>query len=61
MPWAVEAVEDCVSNVRPCYRSCAGAALWPTERGGRLQNREIEDRFAEYRDALGLDGDLVPH
>ncbi|CAM5336388.1 Tyr recombinase domain-containing protein OS=Streptomyces griseomycini OX=66895 GN=FHS37_003530 PE=4 SV=1 [Streptomyces griseomycini] len=61
MPWAVEAVDDYVTNIRPRYRAAAGAALWPTERGGRLQSREIEDRFAEYRDALGLDSDLVPH
>ncbi|MCX5239048.1 site-specific integrase [Streptomyces prunicolor] len=61
MPWAVEAVEDYVTNVRPRYRRCAGATLWPTERGGRLQSREIEDRFADYRDTLGLDCDLVPH
>ncbi|MEU7330162.1 tyrosine-type recombinase/integrase [Streptomyces parvus] len=27
----------------------------------RLQSREIEERFAEYREALGLDSDLVPH
>ncbi|MFF0125788.1 tyrosine-type recombinase/integrase [Streptomyces mirabilis] len=61
MPWAVEAVDDYVTNIRPRYRTCASPALWPTERGGRLQSREIEERFAEYRDALGLDGDLVPH
>ncbi|MEU3071539.1 tyrosine-type recombinase/integrase [Streptomyces sp. NPDC006906] len=61
MPWAVEAVDDYVTNIRPRYRAVAGAALWPTERGGRLQSREIEERFAEYREALGLDSDLVPH
>ena len=62
MPWAVEAVEDYVVNVRPRYaRSARKQALWLTERGGRLQARDIEDRFATYRDALGLDGELVPH
>ncbi|MFB7938010.1 tyrosine-type recombinase/integrase [Streptomyces sp. NPDC056049] len=61
MPWAVDAVDDYVTNIRPRYRTSAGPALWLTERGGRLQGREIEDRFAEYRDALGLDSDLVPH
>ncbi|MFJ1545201.1 tyrosine-type recombinase/integrase [Streptomyces sp. NPDC088246] len=62
MPWAVEAVADYVANARPRYaKSADHAALWLTERGGRLQPREIEDRFASYRDALGLDGDLVPH
>ncbi|WP_444468378.1 tyrosine-type recombinase/integrase (plasmid) [Streptomyces rochei] len=62
MPWAAEAVADYVTNVRPRYAaSDASPALWLTERGGRLQAREIEDRFADYRDALGLDKDLVPH
>ncbi|MCX5014935.1 tyrosine-type recombinase/integrase [Streptomyces sp. NBC_00555] len=62
MPWAAEAVEDYLANVRPRYRASEeSAALWLTERGGRLQVREIEGRFAEYRDALGMDRNLVPH
>jgi site-specific recombinase XerD len=61
MPWAVEAVEDYLVNVRPRYQARNPVALWPTERGGRLRTREIDDRFAEYRDAIGLDKDLVPH
>ncbi|WTH58110.1 tyrosine-type recombinase/integrase [Streptomyces sp. NBC_01547] len=62
MPWAVEAVEDYVRHVRPRYGGAeSSAALWLTERGGRVQPREIEDRFASYRDELGLDRDLVPH
>ncbi|TXS19650.1 tyrosine-type recombinase/integrase [Streptomyces sp. wa22] len=62
MPWAVEAVEDYVINARSRYAAAVGqSALWLTERGGRLQPREIEDRFAAYRDALGLDRALVPH
>lgn len=60
MPWAVEAVEDYVVNIRPRFGK-AGTMLWPTERGGRLRPREIEDRFAAYRDALGLAKELTPH
>lgn len=61
-PWAVEAVADYVANARPRYAKAAEQpALWLTERGGRLQPREIEDRFSPYRDALGPDGDPVPH
>jgi site-specific recombinase XerD len=60
MPWAVDAVEDYVVNIRPRYGVDA-PVLWPTERGGRVQPREIEDRFAQYRDALGLDKNLTPH
>jgi integrase/recombinase XerC len=61
MPWAVEVVEDYVVNIHPRYGVEGSAALWPTERGGRLQPREIEDRFAQYRDALRLDKSLTPH
>jgi site-specific recombinase XerD len=61
MPWAVEAVEDYVLNIRPRFGFPDVPALWVTERGNRLQPREIESRFAEYRDALGLPGELVPH
>jgi integrase/recombinase XerC len=62
MPWAVEAVEDYLDNVRPLYQTAGETpALWLTERGARLQPREIPDRFAEYRDDLGLDKALTPH
>ncbi|MDA5286939.1 hypothetical protein [Streptomyces sp. Isolate_45] len=45
---AVEAAEDYLVNLRPRYRAADGPDLWLTERGSRLQPREIEDR-------LGLD------
>ncbi|MFE7779376.1 hypothetical protein ACFU5O_37060 [Streptomyces sp. NPDC057445] len=54
-------MEDYLLNLRPRYRASDRPALWLTERGGRLQPREIEDRFAEYRDALGMGEDLTPH
>jgi len=52
MPWAVEAVQDYVVNIRPRYGFADRPALWLTERGGRLRPRQIEERFAAYRDAL---------
>ncbi|CAL9677635.1 Tyrosine recombinase XerC (plasmid) [Actinosynnema sp. ALI-1.44] len=61
MPWAAEAVEDYLVNVRPLLGHPDRPALWITERGGRLRPREIEERFADYRDALGMDPDLTPH
>jgi len=61
MPWAVEALEDYVVNIRPRFTDHGDGALFLTERGGRLQPREIDARFAEYRDALGLPRALVPH
>ncbi|MFE2026839.1 tyrosine-type recombinase/integrase [Streptomyces hygroscopicus] len=62
MPWAVESLEDYLVNIRPRFQHHPNRkAVWLTERGGRLQPREIETRFAAYRDALGLDKELVPH
>jgi site-specific recombinase XerD len=61
MPWAVEAVEDYLVNIRPRFGLTDHPALWVTERGRRLQRRYIEDRFAVYRDALGLEQGLSPH
>jgi site-specific recombinase XerD len=61
MPWAVEAVEDYLVNIRPRFGFDDHPALWVTERGGRLQPRHIEERFAAYRDALGMDQALSPH
>jgi integrase/recombinase XerC len=61
MPWAVEALEEYLAEVRPCYAPGARAALWFTERGSRISLRHVNDRFAAYRDALGLPTELSPH
>ena len=56
-----DAVTDYVENVRPRFGSAEHAALWVTERGGRIKPAEINARFVAYRDALGLPKALVPH
>jgi site-specific recombinase XerD len=61
MGWAVEAVADYVSNVRPRFGCADHPALWVTERGGRIKPAEINARFVAYRDALGLCRELTPH
>lgn len=61
MPWAVEAVEDYLVNIRPRLGLPEHPALWITERGRRVRPREVESRFARYRDDLGLDTALTPH
>lgn len=61
MPWCVEVVEDYIANIRPRFGFTDHPALWLTERGGRLKPREINSRFEDYRDALGLPKELVPH
>jgi site-specific recombinase XerC len=60
MPWAAKALAQYISQVRPCYEaSCP--ALWLTERGGRISPRQIDDRFAQWRAAAGLPGELSVH
>jgi integrase/recombinase XerD len=59
--WAVAAVEDYIDNVWPLMRAQGSDALWLSERGTRLRTRELSERFATYRDALGLDTVLSPH
>jgi len=61
MPWAVEALEDYLTNIRPRFGFDEHPAMWVTERGGRVRKREIEDRFATYRDAMRLPKLHVPH
>ena len=61
MGWAVEAVADYVENIRPRFGCTDHAAMWVTERGGRIKPAEINARFVTYRDALGLPAALVPH
>lgn len=59
--WAVTAVKDYVENVWPLMRAETSNALWLSERGTRLRTRELSERFARYRDELGLDAGLSPH
>lgn len=61
MPWAAEAVAEYVAEVRPCYGVDAHPALWLTERGGRIALRHVNERFADYREAVGLPAELGPH
>lgn len=61
MPWAAESLRDYVENVLPLMRVSSSSGLWFSERSGRLSARSLSDRFALYRDELGLDSALSPH
>lgn len=61
MPWAVEALQEYLEQVRPRFVGAEPAALWPTERGGRISTRSVDDRFALYRAATGLPVELSVH
>jgi site-specific recombinase XerD len=60
MPWAAEALEQYLGEVRPLY-SPPGTVLWPTERCGRISGRQVDDRFAQFRRLAGLPEQLTVH
>lgn len=59
--WSVEVIEQYVEEVRPLYGPEGHQALWLSERGVRLASEQVSERFAEYRDELGLPEELTPH
>ena len=59
MAWSVEVMAEYLALVRPAYGSHPG--LWVTERGGRVSVDHLTNRFAEYREELGLPPELSPH
>ncbi|WP_083887875.1 tyrosine-type recombinase/integrase [Nocardia asiatica] len=61
MPWIVPVIDDYLVNIRPRFGIPEHPAIWLTERGGRVRPADINDRFAQYRDALGLPAELTPH
>jgi len=62
MPWAVEALDQYVTEVRPLHGDAArGPALWLSERGARISPRRVDERFAVWRAAAGLPAELSVH
>lgn len=59
--WAVEIVEEYLTEIRPLYDFEGLAAMWPTERGGRAADANIGKMFANLRDQAGLPRELGPH
>lgn len=61
-PWSVTVVEQWLSGYRDLFPTAErSSSLWPTERGARLSLGALGDRFAGYRDQLGLPGELGLH
>jgi integrase/recombinase XerC len=61
MPWAAEALAQYIDDVRPRYGIGSHPALWLTERGDRISPRSVDERFAAWREAAGLPGELSVH
>jgi len=61
MPWTAEALAQYLQDVRPRCGAPSHPALWLTERGGRISARSVDKRFAAWRAAAGLPGELSVH
>jgi integrase len=62
-PWAVATVRYYVQHIRPLFyldRPDDGV-MFPTERGGEISGRSVNDRFAHWRTLTGLPDYLCPH
>jgi site-specific recombinase XerD len=61
MDWAVDLLQQWMTDIRPQFGPAAHPAMWVTERRGRLSRRSINEAFTEARDAAGLSADLDLH
>jgi integrase/recombinase XerC len=59
--WAVDALRQYVEEVRDGFDPGEHPALWMTERRSRVSVRQVNTRFASYRDAAGLPAELDLH
>jgi site-specific recombinase XerD len=59
--WSAEILEQWFTEVRPHIGEPGSPAAWPSERAGRVCLRQLNMRFAAYRDALGMDEHLDFH
>lgn len=58
MDWAVDVLDEWITEIRPHFSPGRHPALWVTERVGRLSSRSIDEAFAAARQDAGLDEDL---
>jgi site-specific recombinase XerD len=61
MDWIVEVLEQWTTEIRSLFSPGSHAALWVTERRGRLSLRGINEAFEAARVAAGLPADLDLH
>jgi integrase/recombinase XerC len=59
--WAVEVIEQYLSEVRPAFGCPEHPAVFLTERGTRIAPSYVNERFAELRSEAGLPEELTPH
>lgn len=54
MPWSVDIVSEWVERVRREYQPGVNQALWPSERSLLVSEHQLNARFADLRDRIGL-------
>lgn len=59
--WIVEVLDHWVTEVRPAFSPGKLAALFVTERSGRMSLRSVNKAFTTARDAAGLPAELDLH
>jgi integrase/recombinase XerC len=59
--WAVDVVEQYLTEIRPAFGRPEHPAMFLTERGTRIAVGYVNERFAEIRAEAGLDALLTPH
>jgi integrase/recombinase XerC len=60
--WVPEILAQWIDEARPLMPEAGESpALWPSERAPRISDGTLHKRFAEYRDALGLEAGLDFH
>jgi integrase/recombinase XerC len=59
--WLPAILEQYLTEIRPRFGFDERAALWLSERGGRVAPKYLSERFAELRDLTGLDRKLTLH
>jgi site-specific recombinase XerC len=61
MDWIVEVLDHWVTEVRPLFNPGPLAAVWVSERAGRISLRSINEAFEHARAAAGLPAELDLH
>lgn len=59
--WIIDSLRQWVDEVRPLFGVADHPALWVTERLTRVSVRQIDERFAQAREALELEPALTLH
>jgi site-specific recombinase XerD len=54
MPWSVDIVAEWVERVRWEYQPGVNQSLWPSERSPLVSEHQLNARFADLRDRIGL-------